>query len=204
MLFLTNNNKGSSESRDACHRAATLAGIAFSNAFLGIGHSLAHKVGAQFHLPHDMACAILSPHVITYNASEKPTRMGIYPSYDYPQAAERYSAIAKRIGASSYDAKGLNEMVTKVMSKVNCPLTFRDAGVNEKAFLDNLDAMAEHAFDDQCTSTNPRYPIVSELKEILLDSYYGDITKLTKHGIDEDETTSMGETSSENEEQLAS
>lgn len=164
---------GSVQSRDACHRGATLAGISFSNAFLGITHSLAHKVGAQFHLPHGMTCSILLPHVIKYNACEKPTRMGIYPSYNYPQAAKRYGEIAKHIGASSNDADGLNKMICDVMKEVDCPMTFRDAGVDEKTFLDNLESMSEHAFDDQCTGTNPRYPIVSELKEILLDSYYG-------------------------------
>jgi acetaldehyde dehydrogenase/alcohol dehydrogenase len=155
------------------HRGATIAGIAFSNAFLGICHSLAHQVGAKFHLPHGMTCAILLPHVINYNASESPTKMGIYPSYHYPQAAERYAAIAKHIGAPTNDTAGLITMIYDVMSELGTPLTFQDAEVDEQAFLNSLDDLSKDAFDDQCTAANPRYPLVSELKEILLKSYYG-------------------------------
>lgn len=164
-------NTGSALSRDAVHRGATLAGIAFSNSFLGICHSLAHQVGGKFHLPHGLTCAILLPHVIAYNAVNKPTRMGIYPSYDHPKAAERYALIAKHIGAPTPDADGLIQMCRKVMMDLDAPLTFRDAGVDEAAFCEELDAMAAHAFDDQCMPSNPRYPLVPELWEILEAAY---------------------------------
>lgn len=164
---------GTPRARDACHRGSTIAGIAFSNAFLGIAHSLAHQVGALFHLPHGMTCAILLPHVIEYNSSECPVKMGIYPSYFYPQAAGRYADIAKHIGAPTHDTDGLIKMVHDVMLKLETPLTFKDAGVDERDFIDNLDVLSKDAFDDQCTAANPRYPLVSELKEILIKSYYG-------------------------------
>ena len=164
---------GNPIARDACHRGSTIAGIAFSNAFLGITHSLAHKVGALFHLPHGMTCAILLPHVIEYNASESPTKMGIYPSYHNPQSASRYAAIAKHIGASSHDTEGLIKSIHSVMLQLETPLTFQGAGVNESDFMGSLDELSRDAFDDQCTAANPRYPLVSELKEILMKSYYG-------------------------------
>ena len=166
---------GSITSRDACHRGATLAGIAFGNSFLGICHSLAHKVGAQFHLPHGLTCAILLPNVISFNADERPTKMAAYPSYKYPQAAERYGVIAKHIDAPTPDAEGLNSMIREVMREVEAPLSFQEAGINEIDFLNALDDMAANAFDDQCTGTNPRFPLVSELKDILVQAYYGDV-----------------------------
>ncbi len=100
--------------------------------------------------------------------------MGVYPSYHYPQAASRYAAIAKHIGASTHDSDGLVKMIHDVMVQLDTPLSFQDAGVNEKAYLESLDVLSLHAFDDQCTAANPRYPLVSELKEILLKAYYGE------------------------------
>lgn len=178
--------EGSARSRDAVHRGATIAGIAFSNAFLGITHSLAHQVGAMFHLPHGMVCAILLPHVIKYNASESPTKMGIYPSYQFPQAAARYGEIARHIGAPTHDPEGLITKIREIMLKVNCPLTFQLAGVSEAEFLESLDTLAEEAFDDQCTAANPRYPLVSELKEILTDSFYGEWVGLSTEPISDE------------------
>jgi acetaldehyde dehydrogenase/alcohol dehydrogenase len=175
--------KGSIQSRDACHRGATIAGIAFANSFLGICHSLAHKVGAQFHLPHGLTCAILLPHVVSYNADERPTKMGIYPSYLFPQAAERYGIIAKHIRAPTPDADGLNCMIRDVMREVEAPLSFQEAGINEIDFLNALDDMAANAFDDQCTGTNPRYPLVGELKEILIQAYYGNVEEEEHHPV---------------------
>ena len=127
-----------------------------------------------------MTCAILLPHVIKYNASDCPTKMGVYPSYHYPQAAAHYADIAKHIGAPTHDTDGLVKMIRDVMVQVDTPLTFQDAGVKEDAFLDNLDILSLHAFDDQCTAANPRYPLVSELKEILLKSYYGEEAYVTR------------------------
>ena len=162
---------GSIKSRDAVHRGATLAGIAFSNSFLGICHSLAHKVGAQFHLPHGMTNAILLPHVIRYNSTVRPTKMGIYPSYLYPQAHKRYAEMAVRAGASTHDTEGLIEKIYELMAHLDMPTSFKQAKVPRDAFIAHLDTIAEDAFDDQCTPANPRFPLVPELKEILMAAY---------------------------------
>mmetsp|Transcript_3284 Transcript_3284/g.4908 ORF Transcript_3284/g.4908 Transcript_3284/m.4908 type:complete len:357 (-) Transcript_3284:3532-4602(-) len=165
---------GTPTSRDNIHRGATLAGLAFSNSFLGICHSLAHKVGAECHTPHGLTNAILLPHVIRFNASKKPTRMGIYPGYDHPVSQERYSEIAERIGAPTKDPEGLIFMLHGIGEKLNMPQSFQAAGINEKHFIEKLDQMAEEAFDDQCTATNPRFPMIPELREILVKAYYGE------------------------------
>jgi acetaldehyde dehydrogenase/alcohol dehydrogenase len=152
---------GSIQSREAVHRGATLAGIAFSNSFLGICHSLAHQVGGLFHLPHGMTNAILLPHVIRYNAATKPTRMGIYPSYHYPQADKRYSEIASHIGAPTHDVEGLITEINELMTKLEIPKSFSEAKVPREKFMENLDSMAEKSFDDQCTPGK-------QLKRLLL------------------------------------
>ena len=166
--------QGTPSSRDAVHRGATLAGISFSNSFLGICHSLAHKVGAEFHTPHGLTNAILLPHVIRYNSSKTPTRMGIYPAYKYPQSSERYSEIADRIGAPTKDTEGLIKMIHSLMADLDLPFSFKDANIKEEEFMSKLDVLAEEAFDDQCTPANPRFPMIEELKEILIQAYYGD------------------------------
>lgn len=170
-------DKGTLKAREAVHHGATLAGLAFSNSFLGIAHSLAHKVGAAFHLPHGLTCGILLPHVIRYNASKTPTRMGIYPGYDHPKALERYAEIARylHLGGNT-EVDQMEAFIAKLYElygKMNVPLTFQAAGVSEEAFLENLDGIALKAFDDQCTPANPRFPLVAELKEILKVAYYG-------------------------------
>merc|ERR1712150_298950 len=162
-------------SRDDIHRGATLAGLAFSNSFLGICHSLAHKVGAEFHIPHGLTNAILLPHVIRFNSSKKPTRMGIYPGYDYPLSYERYSEIAERIGAPTKDPEGLIFMLHNIMKKLSMPQSFQAANIDEKDFMKKVDELAEEAFDDQCTSTNPRFPMIPELKKILVQAYHGEV-----------------------------
>ena len=162
---------GSPLSRDAVHRGATIAGIAFSNSFLGICHSLAHKVGAEFHLPHGLVNGILLPHVIRYNSSKRPARMGIYPSYDCPKSYERYCDIAKHLEAPSSTPEGLISLITSLMITCEMPLSFKNAKVNRELFMDNLDKMAEDAFDDQCTAANPRFPLIRELKDILIQAY---------------------------------
>ncbi len=164
-------HEGTPMSRDAVHRGATIAGIAFSNSFLGVNHSLAHKVGAEFHLPHGLTNGILLPYVISYNSSTRPTRMGIWPQYDYPQSHTRYADIARRIGASTEDFEGLNKKIVSLMKNLDMPTTFKDAGVNRDAFMSKLDELAEEAFDDQCTPANPRFPIIAELKEVLIQAY---------------------------------
>lgn len=164
-------NTGCPDARDAVHRGSTVAGISFSNSFLGICHSLAHKVGAKFHLPHGLTNGILLPHVIRYNASEKPTRMGIWPSYTHPVSYDRYSMIAKYIDASSHTPDGLIQMIEDLMTDLNMPLSFKEANVPKDEYMKCLDELAENAFDDQCTPANPRFPLVKELKEILINAY---------------------------------
>lgn len=162
---------GSPVSRDAVHRGATIAGIAFSNSFLGICHSLAHKVGAEFHLPHGLTNGILLPHIIQYNSSSRPARMGIYPSYDSPHSYERYSDIARHLGAPTNDPSGLISLINSLMVTLDLPTSFKGAKLDKEAFMKSLDKMAEDAFDDQCTTANPRYPLIMELREILIKAY---------------------------------
>lgn len=162
---------GSPKSRDRVHRGATIAGIAFSNSFLGVCHSLAHKVGATFHLPHGMTNSILLPHVIRYNATDHPTRMGVYPSYRYPQACERYGELAKAVGAAEATSEGLILELRKLSRALHLPATFKEAGISREKYMASLDKIAEDAFDDQCTPANPRFPLVSELVEVLKNAY---------------------------------
>ena len=168
---------GSLKSREAVHHGATLAGLAFSNSFLGICHSLAHKVGAAFHLPHGLTCGILLPNVIRYNASKTPTRMGIYPGYDHPKALDRYAEISRYLhlgGTTEVDQmECFIAKLYEIYEKMNVPTTFQKAGINEADFMAKLDEMSLKAFDDQCTPANPRFPLVAELKEILKVTYYG-------------------------------
>mmetsp|Transcript_26524 Transcript_26524/g.74220 ORF Transcript_26524/g.74220 Transcript_26524/m.74220 type:complete len:828 (+) Transcript_26524:73-2556(+) len=168
---------GTNDARQNVHHGATLAGLAFSNSFLGIDHSLAHKMGAAFHLPHGLCCGILLPHVIRYNSCKQPTRMGIYPGYDHPQAMEGYARIARTLELKgSTDEELMEAYIEKLLSMyraMEVPITFQEAGVPEEAFLHRLNDIAEQAFDDQCTPANPRFPLVDELKEILKVAYYG-------------------------------
>ena len=164
------------EAREKMHNASTMAGMAFTNAFLGICHSLAHKMGAEFHLPHGRINAILLPYVIRYNSS-KPTKFVSFPKYEYFIADQKYAKMAKIIGLKANTVEeGINSLIEKVneMNKfLGIPKSFKDAGVDEQEFLAKVDMLADRAFEDQCTTANPRLPLVSELKQILLDSYYG-------------------------------
>ena len=162
--------------RERMHNASTIAGMAFTNAFLGINHSLAHKMGAEFHLPHGRINAILLPYVIRYNSS-KPTKFVSFPKYEYFIADEKYYQLAKKLGLKA-DSKeeGINSLIEKIKemnSHMNIPKSFKEAGIEEEEFLAKVDMLADRAFEDQCTTANPRLPLVSELKQILLDSYYG-------------------------------
>jgi len=170
-------NDGSNKlAREKMHNASTLAGMAFTNAFLGINHSMAHKLGGEFHLPHGRINAILLPYVIKYNSS-KPTKFVSFPKYEYFIADEKYYELAKHVGIEAQNKEeGIYKLIQKIQelnAKVNIPSCFKDAGVDEKEFLEKVDMLADRAFEDQCTSANPRLPLVSELKQILLDSYYG-------------------------------
>ena len=163
--------------RENMHYAASLAGMAFANAFLGICHSLAHKLGAAFNIPHGIANALLICQVVKYNANEKPTKQGLFPQYKYPHARERYAFIADMLGLGG---KNDNEKVANLIKAINglkkdldIPLSIKDYGVAEKDFMDKLDEIVEQAFNDQCTGANPVYPLMKELKQIYLDAYNG-------------------------------
>ena len=162
------------------HNASTIAGMAFTNAFLGINHSLAHKIGAEFHLPHGRINAILLPYVIRYNSS-RPTKFVSFPKYEYFIADEKYARLAKKVGLKADTTEeGINSLITKIQEmneKLNIPKSFKDAGVDETEFLAKIDLLADRAFEDQCTTANPRVPLVSEMKQILIDSYYGNEIK---------------------------
>ena len=162
--------------REKMHNASSIAGMAFSNAFLGINHSLAHKIGAEYRVAHGRANAILLPYVIKYNAT-KPTKFVSFPKYEYFIADEKYADIAKRLGLpANTTEEGVNSLIKAIqdlMKKLNIPSTFKEEGLEEKDYLQKIDLLADRAFEDQCTTANPRLPLVIELKDILLESYYG-------------------------------
>ena len=163
--------------REKMANAATMAGMAFANAFLGICHSMAHKLGAFHHLPHGVANALMINEVIRFNAVESPTKMGTFSQYDHPQCLERYAEIADCLGVSGENdeekLKGLLEIIDNLKEKVGIKKSIKDYGVEEEKFLSTLDEMVEQAFDDQCTGANPRYPLMSEIKGMYLNAYYG-------------------------------
>jgi len=165
------------EAREKMADASTMAGMAFANAFLGICHSMAHKLGAFYHLPHGVANALMICEVLRYNASETPTKMGTFPQYEYPHTLARYAEIADYIGIKGKNNEekldNLIKAVEQLKEKVGIKKTIKDYGIDEKEFLDRLDEMVEQAFDDQCTGANPRYPLMSEMKEMYLRAYYG-------------------------------
>lgn len=169
------------EAREKMHYAATLAGQAFANAFLGLCHSMAHKLGGEFHVAHGLANALLLPYVVKYNATDAPTKQGTFPQYRYPFVKERYAQFADAMGITAgLTAEQVDEKVTRLIEAiqdlkkaVNIPMAIKDVNVDEKSFLASLDALSEKAFDDQCTGCNARYPLISEIKELYLDAYYG-------------------------------
>ena len=170
--------------REKMHYAATIAGMAFANAFLGLSHSMAHKLGAMYHVPHGLANALLLSYVIEFNATDKPTKQGLFPQYKYPFVKGRYGKIVdfllphNKLGDDK-DAKvqTLIDMVEDLKHKLNIPRSIKEYGIPEKEFLDNLDKLSELAFDDQCTGGNARYPLISEIKELYLKAYYGEPIK---------------------------
>lgn len=163
--------------REKMGNAATMAGMAFANAFLGVCHSMAHKLGAFHHLPHGVANALLIEEVIRYNSEEVPAKMGTFPQYAYPHTKRRYAEVAEslNLGGANDDEKveNLIAAVHALKQRVGIKDTIRDYGVDEEKFLSTLDEMVEQAFDDQCTGANPRYPLMSEIKEMYLRAYYG-------------------------------
>ena len=162
---------GDPEAREKVANAATMAGMAFANAFLGICHSMAHKLGSFHHLPHGIANALMIGEVIRFNSAEAPTRMGSFSQYDHPKAAARYAKLAGTLGFAGTD--GLIGAIEELKSRLGIKKSIRDYGVDEEAFLDGLDEMTEQAFDDQCTGANPRYPLIEEMRQLYLNAYYG-------------------------------
>ncbi len=169
------------KAREKMHYAATLAGQAFANAFLGLCHSMAHKLGGHFHVPHGLANALLLPYVIYFNATDVPTKQGLFPQYRYPFVKQRYARLADILQLTQgLDETQVNEKVDRLIEAVqslkadiNIPTSIQEAKVDEKAFLEELEALSEQAFDDQCTGANARYPLIPEIKQLFLDAYYG-------------------------------
>ncbi|CCN47959.1 Aldehyde-alcohol dehydrogenase (Includes: Alcohol dehydrogenase; Acetaldehyde dehydrogenase (acetylating); Pyruvate-formate-lyase deactivase) [Vibrio nigripulchritudo MADA3029] len=165
--------------REKVHNAATIAGIAFANAFLGVCHSMAHKIGAEFHLAHGMTNAMLIDNVVRYNANDNPTKQTAFSQYDRPQARRRYAEVADHLELSQpgdRTAQKIERLVSwldELKTNLDIPKSIQAAGVNEADFLAVVDRLAVDAFDDQCTGANPRYPLISELKEVMLAAYYG-------------------------------
>ena len=164
--------------REKMANASTMAGMAFANAFLGVCHSMAHKLGAFHHLPHGVANAVLLTDVMRYNADPRPQKMGTFSQYAYPHTLERYAEVARFLGLSgNSDEELLEQLIAKIEAlkeRVGIKKTIRDYGVKEEDFLATLDEMVEQAFDDQCTGANPRYPLMSEIKAMYLKAYYGE------------------------------
>ena len=171
------NGPNEPRARENMANAATMAGMAFANAFLGICHSMAHKLGAFHHLPHGIANALLISYVLRYNAAEVPVKMGTFSQYDHPHTLARYAEIADylHLGGKTDTEKleKLIEAIEDLKKQVGIKASIREYGIDEADFLARLDDMVEQAFDDQCTGANPRYPLMSELRQIYLDAYYG-------------------------------
>ena len=182
------NGQTDIEAREKMANAATMAGMAFANAFLGVCHSMAHKLGAFHHLPHGIANALMIEEVLRFNASEAPTKMGTFSQYDHPHTLARYAEVADYLGlggkTDSEKLENLIKAINDLKARVGIKETIKDYDVDEKVFLDNLDEMVEQAFDDQCTGANPRYPLMSEIKQMYLNAYYGD-----KHFVETEKPT---------------
>ena len=171
------NGQTDVEAREKMANAATMAGMAFANAFLGVCHSMAHKLGAFHHLPHGVANALMIEEVLRFNASETPVKMGTFSQYDHPHTLARYAEIADYLSLGGKTDKekleNLIKAINDLKAKVGIKETIKDYGIDEKDFLARLDDMVEQAFDDQCTGANPRYPLMSEIKQMYLNAYYG-------------------------------
>ena len=172
-----NNGANDPEAREKMANAATMAGMAFANAFLGVCHSMAHKLGSFHHLPHGIANALMIEEVIVFNSEEKPSKMGTFPQYDHPKTLKKYAEVAEFLGINGKNdfdkVDKLIDKINKLKKEIGIKKTIKDYGIDEEEFLAMLDDMTEQAFDDQCTGTNPRYPLMSEIKEMYLNAYYG-------------------------------
>ncbi len=171
------NGPNDPQAREKMANAATMAGMAFANAFLGVCHSMAHKLGAFHHLPHGVANALMIDEVIRFNSSEVPAKMGTFPQYDHPHTRARYAEVADSLGIKGKNeadkVENLIASIDALKEKIGIKPTIRDYVPDEKDFLERLDDMTEQAFDDQCTGANPRYPLLREIKQMYLNAYYG-------------------------------
>ena len=171
------NGANDPEAREKMANAATLAGMSFANAFLGVCHSMAHKLGAFHHIPHGIANALMIEEVLRFNSVEVPTKMGTFPQYDHPHTLRRYAEIAEALdlGGNTDEEKleNLIKAINELKEKIGIKKTIKDYDIDESKFLETLDDMTEQAFDDQCTGANPRYPLISEIKEMYMNAYYG-------------------------------
>lgn len=174
-LPLAYENGGNVLAREKMANAATMAGMAFANAFLGVCHSMAHKLGSYFHLPHGVSNALMIEEVMRFNAVENPVKMGTFPQYDHPHTLSRYAEIADSLGikgkTDTDKFEGLIRKINELKESVGIKKTIKDYNISEKDFMEKLDEMTEAAFDDQCTGTNPRYPLMSEIKQMYLNAY---------------------------------
>jgi acetaldehyde dehydrogenase/alcohol dehydrogenase len=157
--------------------ASTMAGMAFANAFLGVCHSMAHKLGAYHHIPHGIANSLLIDEVIRFNAVENPRKQAAFPQFKYPNIKFRYARIADYLGIQgTNDDEKIESLIAAIddlKRKLNLPMTIKEAGVKEADFFEKIDEMCVQAFDDQCTGANPRYPLISEIKDMYVSAYYG-------------------------------
>ena len=171
------NGANDPEAREKMANAATMAGMAFANAFLGICHSMGHKLGAYHHLPHGVTVALVLDEVMRFNSAEVPNKMGTFPQYDHPHTLRRYAEIAETLnigGENDYEKmENLIRKIDELKDRIGIKRTIKEYGIDEQTFLATLDEMSEKAFDDQCTGANPRYPLISEIKDIYLKTYYG-------------------------------
>lgn len=176
------NGQTDAKAREKMANAATMAGMAFANAFLGVCHSMAHKLGAFHHLPHGVANALMIDEVLRFNASETPVKMGTFSQYDHPHTLARYAEVADALGIKGKNdtekLEGLIAALDALKERVGIKKTIRDYVPDEEDFLARLDDMVEQAFDDQCTGANPRYPLMSEIKQMYLNAYYGNHNKV--------------------------
>ena len=173
-----NDGPNDPEAREKMSDASCMAGMAFGNAFLGVCHSMAHKLGAYHHLPHGVANAVLLTYVLRYNACEEPVKMGTFPQYAYPHTLERYAECAHFCGVCGKDDHETLDLVLEKIEKLKADVGIKPSiaayGISEEDFMSTLDQMVEDAFDDQCTGANPRYPLMSEIKEMFLKAYRGE------------------------------
>ena len=163
--------------REKMANAATMAGMAFANAFLGICHSMAHKLGAFHHLPHGAANALMINEVIRFNATESPVKMGTFSQYSHPMAIQRYAEVASNLGLKGESdeerVEALIAHIDALKEKIGIKKSIMEYGIDEISFMASLEEMTEQAFDDQCTGANPRYPLMLEIKQMYLNAYYG-------------------------------